>query len=82
MSRKKRNEAQMETEEQTTDTTDERKSRALDIDALRVVAKGLPDAEGDILTKHIDNYIEASEKRKIAGKKLRAAIELLAPKME
>ncbi len=79
MSKKRKN--MDETETTTTNKTEtetERKSRKLDVDQLREMARGLPEAEGDLLTKRIDAYVETTEARKIASKKLRQAVALLS----
>jgi hypothetical protein len=65
------------TETVTETETPAKKIRKLDIAALREKASELDGAEGEMLTKRIDAFVEASEARKIAGKKLRQALAFL-----
>lgn len=61
----------------TQETASAKKSRKLDVEALRKTAATLPEAHFMLLTSLIDNFVEATEKKKIASRKLRQGLAFL-----
>jgi hydroxypyruvate isomerase len=57
--------------------TSEKKSRKLDVDALRNYAKGLDESQADTLTNKIDLFVEADEAKKLASKRLRTTLKAI-----
>jgi hypothetical protein len=62
---------------ETVEETTEKKSRKLDVDALRNYAKGLDEAQADVLTNKIDLFVEADEVKKLASKRLRTTLKAI-----
>ena len=59
------------------ETTTEKKSRKLDVEALRKYASVIDSTQGDVLTAKIDAFVVADEGKKLASKKLRDTLKAI-----
>jgi hypothetical protein len=62
---------------ETVEETTEKKSRKLDVEALRAYAAALEESQADTLTNKIDLFVEADEAKKLASKRLRTTLKAL-----